>query len=224
MKRVKRRLISLFLLIALIITSVFATVSCGRLYDEAEVVAAARELLPKTLMLNSVYYGNGISTINSNYLDGVYYEADPVHLRQLGFGTIEELKKLTLEVFSSRYSASIFENILNPLYSGDVIYRNARYYQAWEDTEAGVERCIMVNTDYDAIYNERMTYNLDQISAVGSEGDAVHMKVGAIVWNEKGDIQKTEITFSLYEEPYGWRIDNPCFANYNEYLDSELLK
>ncbi len=212
------RLLAL-VLIAVILVSSFSLTSCDRRYDETEVVAAAAELLPKAVAMNTVYYGRGIATISTGYQNGSYHEADPVHLRELGFTTIDGLKSRTAEVFSSRYTNTLFNNILAPLYVGDEIYRTSRYYQEWEDDLGAVPRNIMVNTQYEAVFDDRMEYILSDISAVCSEGDVVHMTVGAIVKNEEGKTQRTTVKFSLYEEKDGWRIDNPCFANYNKLLD-----
>ena len=37
--------------------------------------------------------------------------------------------------------------------------------------------------------------------------------------NSDGESQRTEIKIALIEEEKGWRIDNPVYTNYNEYLD-----
>ena len=88
-------------LMLVLVVSTSAFTSCNRSYDEKEVLTAAEELLRKAVMLNEVYYGNGISTKDTGHRNGNYLEADAIHLSRLGFETVEDLKNLTRDVFTT---------------------------------------------------------------------------------------------------------------------------
>ena len=101
MKGASRKLISLTLAV-LMLFSLLSLTACNRRYDEEEVLAAAKDLLKRAEMLNEVYYGSGIKYFDSEDKVGLYYcKADKMHLGELGFSTIEELKKITEQTFSA---------------------------------------------------------------------------------------------------------------------------
>ncbi len=219
--------------ILLTVATLISVSSCekNRTYDEAEVKAAAEELLEGAKMLNSVWYGNGIAHIESSYQNGNYYEADPSHLNILGFSTIAELKALTLKVFTERYSEEIFSNKLSAIQDDDVVKFTAKYYQAWEDAEQTIPARIMVyyyismRPEDKQLFEDRLVgYDYSTITVTGVKKETLYLSVDATVKNKDGEEQTLSVSFSMLEEEYGWRIDSPTFANYNEYIDSDLLK
>ena len=103
-----------------------------REYDEAEVKAAATALIKASEKLNEIYYGEGIRFLeNSPNNKSTYCEADPEHLRSLGFTTINELKLMTKEVFSAAHAEGMFSGI----FSGTGTSRMSRYYQEYDEIE-----------------------------------------------------------------------------------------
>lgn len=209
MKKV-RGIISFILVICLLLSISLSLSSCDRSYDKAEVEAAARQLLPKALTLYSIYYGSGLGYISSGFRDGEYCEADPTSLRKYGFVSIAELKNLTLLTFSNKYSESLFNTYLEFAYDSDGnINHNARY------TENATGEYILVHSKYAGqVFDDRMEYKLDTVSANDSERDYVKLSICAIVKNEKGESKEITLSFSMYEEKIGWRISSPCFGNY----------
>ena len=220
----RAKITALILTLVLLFIPILTLSGCDRAYDEAEVIAASRELLADARMLYSVYYGRGINYTNSGYSDGDYKEADAFHLAELGFSTISELKTLSYATFSEKYCENIFEKYLESYEANNTVYNYARYVQVYDGVNYDKPAYILVLSDFDYIFDDRMTYDLDSVKAVRSKGDYVHMTVEVTVENEDGKSQKTEIEFTLFEEKAGWRIASPCFANYNKYLDNELLK
>ncbi|MBO7302915.1 MAG: hypothetical protein J6U68_01875 [Clostridia bacterium] len=91
--------------VLIILAAVFSVFSCGeknREYDEYEVKLAAEGLIKKSTVLNDIYWGEGIGYYeDDNYFDGYYYPADPIALRDLGFETIDELKKKGLWIYGA---------------------------------------------------------------------------------------------------------------------------
>ena len=210
MRRSGRRVVALILLVVIALS---AFTSCNRSYDEEEVVAAAKELLQKAAILNSVYYGNGINSMPSEYQNGNYYEADALHLDKLGFDTLTELEAMTMQTFSVTYATSVINYYLKPAPEGEN-YRTVRYYQAYDLDDPTVPVRIMVYSKHVPIFDDRLTYHLDTVKAIGSTKNVVNMTVEATVESDLGVSKDIIIDFTLYEEKLGWRISSTCFANY----------
>ena len=214
---------SVILVIALIVSLAVLSFK-DRQYDEAEVIAVAKELLPTAGKLYSVYYGNGIAYMSSGHSDGDYREADPFHLATLGIGSVQDLKNMSYATFSSDYCENIFSNYLESYEEDGIVYNWARYVQVYDTSNAESPAYILVYSKHDGIFEDRMTYDLSSIKAVRSKGEYVYMSVDVIVESIEGETQTATISFTLFEESTGWRIASPAFANYNKYLDHELLQ
>ena len=210
---IKKTLCSLLILVTLF--SVITLTSCNRKYDEDEVIEAAGKLLKQAEVLNEVYYGKGISYVSSQYRDGNYYEADAIHLATLGFSTIEELKTLTRQTFTFGYSNELFSTKLSMLSDEGVIHGMARYIQKYDDVEMTEPVCILVYKDATVLKKGTIVYDYSSFKVTGSKKQVVYVDVNATVYNDDGDSQKVTLTLNLIEEDNGWRIDNPCYANYN---------
>ena len=219
MKGARVRIVSLALA-TLLLFSVLVLSFCNRRYNEEEVLAAGKELLKSSEMLNIVYFGSGIKYFDSEEKVGVYYcKADKIHLEELGFSTIEELKKITEETFSARYSATVYSTVLTSLKNENgVIVTPARYHQQ-TDENTGEPTEILVHSNYPALFKSELEYDYDSLRVDGSKKENVYLSVDATVTNEEGKSQATTITFSLIEEESGWRINSTTYANYNASKD-----
>ena len=217
MKNVKDRIISL-LLITVTIVSLFTLSSCNRKYDEEEIIEVSKILLKDAEMLNIVYYGNGIEYFDDEDEKGYYRKANVNHLEELGFSTIDELKKLTDKTFSVGYSSELYSTILSSLATDISIVSPARYYQAY-DEETGAPTHIMVYSNFTPMLKDSIVYDYDSLRVEGSKKEKVYVKIDATVTKADGKSQSTTVTVALVEEDDGWRIDNPTYANYNEYKD-----
>ena len=214
------------ILISLTLLSVLTITSCNRKYDEEEVLSNATKLLHRAEMLNEVYYGRGIQYISSAYQDGYYCEADPMHLSTLGFTTIRELENLTLETFTVGYSEEIFSTKLSMIEDEDGIREMTRYFQRYDDEKMTEPVCIMVYTKAPVLKKGSIVYDYSTLRVTGVKKQTVYVSVTAIVSDDDGNSQTTNIILNLIEEDNGWRIDNPCYANYSSVKDkyNELNK
>ena len=208
------RLVSVLLLVVLILP----LTSCNRSYDEQEVLENAEALLKKAEILNKVYYGNGIEYTTSGFVDGYYYEANPLHLEKLGFTTVEELKNLTLETFTDGYANQIFQTKLTMIQDESGIQEMTRYYQKYDSVNLLTPVCIMVYSKAKIILKDEISYDYSTLRVSGVKRDTVYVSVDATVVNEEGKTQDVTVKLDLIEESYGWRIDNPCYVNYNDSL------
>jgi hypothetical protein len=201
-----------------VIVSLLTLSSCNRRYNEEEVVAAAQILLKDAEMLNNVYYGSGIEYYDSDEEKGYYRKANDNHLEKLGFSTIDELKTLTEKTYSAEYSSILYSTILSPMATDTSIIVPARYYQVY-DEESGEPTHIMVYSKFIPMMKDKIEYDYSTLKATGSKKEKVYVTVEATVTREDGKSQKTTVTITLVEEESGWKIDNPTYANYNEYKD-----
>ena len=213
----------MLLIVALIVGVMIASFG-DRRYDENEVIAAATELLPVAGKLYSIYYGNGIAFMSSGYSDGDYRQADPLHLTTLGIENIQDLRDLSYATFTSKYCQNIFSSFLESYEEDGIVYNWARYVQVYDVVDATIPAYILVYSKHKNVFEDRMTYDLSSIKAVKSKGEYVYMTVDVTVESIEGKTQTATIDFTLFEEPTGWRIASPAFANYNEYRDHELLQ
>ena len=217
-----KRIIKITAVILLVALLPVALISCDRKYDEAEVKAAAIELITASIPLNEIYYGEGIRFLEYSEKNvGVYFEADPAHLDELGFSTLSELKTKTKAVFSKAHAERMFAGSLSGTFTQNGAAL-ARYYQ--EYTKGGAPDYIiepdyiMVYSKYENMLSGEVTYDLDNLTVLGSKGKIVYVNVKVSIEYE-GKTQNTSVKIGLFEEEEGWRLDSPTYVSYNEYLD-----
>ena len=195
----------------------------NRKYDEAEVRAAAIELIEASAKLNEIYYGEGIKFLEfSENNKSLYCEADPTHLAELGFTTINELKLMTKKVFSAAHAEAMFSGT----FSGSGTSRMSRYYQETDGNRTDPKPLyIMVHKEYDQLMSGDVAYNFDTLKIIGSELEYVNATIDVTVTKD-GKTQTHTLNIRLIEEEAGWRLASTTFTNYNEYQDiyDELQK
>ena len=217
-----KNLLKLTAILLIIAVLPLSLISCDRKYDEEEVKAAATELIAASLPLNEIYYGDGVRYLEYSERNvGVYFEADPAHLLELGFSTLSELKSKTKEVFSVAHAERMFQGSISGTFTQNGAAL-ARYYQQY--TEGGAPDYvikpdyIMVYTEYEKLLKGEATYDLDNLTVLGAEGKIVYVSVNVSIEYE-GKTQNTSVKIGLFEEEVGWRLDSPTYASYNEYSD-----
>lgn len=199
-----------FLSILILSAMLLSLISCGeknREYDESEVIYAAERLIRRSKILNEIYWGEGIRYYeDAAFANGKYYPADPEHLLELGFETVDGLKTITKNTFSASYSESIFESKLSSSREEEY-FGYARYYQ-------GIDR-IMVYSDAASFLNDEVKYLYDTLEAVGSRGEVVFVKLSVEI-SDGENTQTRELEVGLIEEEDGWKIDTPTYMSYQK--------
>ena len=204
-----KKILSLLLLIA----SLMTLVSCerDREYNEAEVIAAAKELLLKTQAVNEIFYGKGFEVVEDEGV-GIYKKASAESLSSYGVFTIDDIKRKTLEVFSDKRSSIMFSTVLESIKDEGVIVHYLRYY---EHTDEDGNKYVMVNTDYDYHLKGSIEY-LDGINVKDVKGEIIIIGVPVKLTSQSGKVKNTEIEIEMIEEEDGWRFNSPSEAVYNE--------
>ena len=201
----------------LLALSLSLLVSCGELeYDEAEVSAAAKELIPKTEEINNIYWGPGIGyTSDLSTSNGYYFEALITDLDKYGIKTIDDLKKKTEAVFSASYCENIFATKLNSVSDEDGVYSYARYYQKYSDANQTVPDTIMVYTKAIVLLSDGVEYLTDTLKVEYSDRERVYVTLDVKV--TRGDeSQIRSLTVGLVPGDNGWRIDTPTYISYDK--------
>ena len=210
-----KKLIALILAVA----SVFSLAACDRSYDEGEVLSVAAELIDASVVLNEIFYGNGLPYNQSeSSANGAYYEASVYYLQNVGISTVEDMKSRARLVFSKAYCEQIFGTVLSPVTDSDYILAMARYYQA-TDSLTGEPTAIMVYSKATPILTDEMEYDYDSLVCEGSRGERVYVKIAVSVKDsESGEYHTVYRSIALIEEDEGWRIDSPSYAQYSPEL------
>lgn len=203
-----------FLLTLIVIFGLLSITSCGeknREYDETEVFEAAKKLIPKSVVMNELFYGYGISAdLSSLKFNGVYYEADFISQNKFGIESVEEMKTLVKECFSSDYSDLIISTKLSSILdeNGTPIAL-VRYYQDPTDTEI-----IMVNKDAEIYLKDNLEYLYDTLTVVESRGQEVFVKLDVKIVTDDKKEQIRTIEVALIEENGEWKINSPTYTTY----------
>lgn len=212
------------LLTLVVIIALFSVNGCGktknREYNEAEVIAAAKLLIEKSATVNELFYGDGLAIIDDkNYANGNYYMADPISVESYGIETVDDMKKMVRECFTTDYSNLLISTVLSSVSDDSGIQGLARYYQktsALDDTP----ECIMVLNDLEKVLlKDNVTYDYMTLKVVGSEGEYVKVSITVTVENSDKKVQTKDIEIKLLEENGKWKIDSPTYARYVEGLN-----
>lgn len=198
--------------VILIAVSLLLLPSCSSniSYDEAEVIAAAKDLIKKAEKYNDIFWGDGIPYLeDNNYRNGNYYAADIISLDDMGISRIDDLYLNAAKIYSEDYLEDILISVFG--ISGGEYYNNGlvRYYQETE--------YIMVNSAYSPLLVDEVEYLYDTIEVLGSDSDTVFIKIMIKVTRVEGDevlTQTREKEIDLVKEDGKWLIDSPTYANY----------
>ena len=206
------------LLTLVVIFSVLTLNSCenNREYDEEVVKACALDLIKKSVSLNDIYYGAGITyEENESLAIGPYYPADALSLKSFGIRTVDELKEKTAEVFSSELARIIFDTKLNTLYDSDEVIRAyTRYYQTYTEADDPQPEYFMVYKDAEIFLKDKVTYNYETLVVKESRGEIVYVEIEVKVETDDGKSQTKTIEVGLIEEADGWRLSSPTYTSY----------
>lgn len=205
-----KRLCVFILVIAL---SLMAFVGCDRSYDEGEVKFAARALLEKSLIVNEIFYGEGIPyDVNSEFTKGSYSPADKEYLSYLGVSTTEGLKGLARGVYTNAICEIIFSTKLSSIKDGEEggIVAVKRYYDATQKDGGN----LMVYTEAKPTYDNEIEYLYETLTVVGADGELIKIEIDVLLTSKIGEKRTTRIDLHLLEEDNGFRLDEWSFVKY----------
>lgn len=201
----KKRIISLILLLTLTILTTFT--SCGEEiieYDEDEVISSAGTLIRKSAEFNNIFWGEGIPYAEgTEYDNGIYSPSIPDYK----YKNIDDIMADAIKVFSQGYLINVNMTVFSAQFGDSGVDGYSRYYQ-----ESNIDP-IMVRTDYKPIMVDKNEYLYDTIVIDGADETAVYVKITIKVTRDTS-YQHIVTRVKLVNED-GWRIDSHTFANYN---------
>lgn len=204
----------LSLIISLVLTVTVFT-SCDRKYDENEVKAAAEKLIEDSILLNEIFWGDGLVHYDDkNYSDGDYYAAIEAYHYRLGFTTVAELRALTEKTFSKEYTELIASTVFSEIYDGEEVVHTSRYYQKYSAYDQTTPECIMVNAKWKKLLYGEVAYDYSTLTVTHSDDEVVFVTVDATVTLDGENPKTKNIEIGLIEEDAGWRIHTPTYLNY----------
>ena len=213
-----KKIYSILLLSLLILSLSLSLSSCAKL-DTTGLLDAAPSLIERAALLNEIYFGEGIPYNKDATPLGNYYEADRNYLREAGFSTVTQLKKLTTDVFSEEYSNILFDTNLSGFAVDGSGYTYARYASSQAEALRDEKETILVYVG-EGIQNPyllgKSTYDTTTLSLdkVGKDYAEVSLSVHTVypiceIYPEGKEETVIMTVRFVYED--GWRIDSPTY-------------
>ena len=191
--------------------------SCARLNTDG-LLTAAPDLIRRSAFFNDIYYGAGIPYNSlAEPAIGVYYYADPDFLSKHGFSTVDELKAMTQEVFSSAYCEDIFQYAFSG-FAAEGGYVYARYSSSQAVNLRDEEETILVSSTQEGMLNQvgSTAYHYDTLRIAEVGGDYAKVAITVTVTylpdeeHPDGYTQEDELLIRfVYQD--GWRIDSATY-------------
>lgn len=200
--RARMRNKALFAALALVFAAVLpiSFVSCASAPTEDEAIEIIENLLPRTYLLNEIYFGAGMDYID----DGSEGRYMPVS-DDSPYLTEEELRTATEAVFSSDYCEAIFDIYLTG-YSdddtGSIIY--ARYYEYGDR--------LYIDTEAEVLVSFERTYDLESVEITSISSRFIVFTTQSYLDGTADEV--IEITITSEKSDDGetiWRINSATY-------------
>ena len=205
-----KKLGAFILVISLLLTLL---VGCDRDYDEDEVKSAATELLEKSILVNEIFYGEGIPYNKSSYLtNGIYSPAKASYLSSIGVSSTEDIKSLAREVYTEGLCEIIFETKFSSIKDSE---GNIKVYRRYYDYTSDGVSYIMANTEKNAvIYDNDVEYLYETLTVLGADGEYINIEVDVLLTNPVGQKRTATVELKLLEEDNGFRLDTWSYVKF----------
>ncbi len=189
--------------------------SCSEKYTSEELISAAIPLVEASGEINEIFYGAGIPFIESvegeTQVLGNYRRADAEYLGKIGVETIDDLKEMTSNVYSTGACGVIFSTKLSSVSDGSTIAGYAEY------TTLG-DAGLCVYTKRQDYINAKTEFHTDTLSVVSVKKDRATLKMEVTLYRDN-DSQKREKEFAMIIEDGEWRLDSMTYIAW----DSEFV-
>lgn len=204
-----KRLCLLILSLSLLLT---ALVGCDRSYDEAEVKAAAEELLQKSILVNEIFYGTGMEyDEKSSAAIGHYCPVEKEYLDSIGISTTDGLRNLTKGVYTDALCEIIFSTKLESLRDSE---GNVISFRRYYDGKVNGVGYLMAYTEADVRYDNTVEYLYETLTVTGADGEHINIEIDVLLTSTVGQTRTTRVEFSLLEEKGEFRLDTLSFVKF----------
>ena len=219
----RSKIFILLLCFCLLLPSLASCKEKDRDYVESEVVAATKALIEKSLILNEIYWGEGIRYEKPEDPEAEikgYYPVDKEHLAELsevyGIKDLTTLQNKTREVFSQTGYNWIYSTCLSNVKGDNGIISYARYYQSTYNADTGAENTLMVYSEARNIYEntKSVEYIYDGMFVSDVEGQVIIVSLKVKTTGKDGSVKTRPFTVQVIEETGGWRLHGASYATH----------
>lgn len=206
-------------LLALVMVALALTIfpACQK-EDESFLLARAEKLIEKSLVINRLFFYEGIPTLADAEAESGYLPADMVELYMLGFESVADIKVYMQEVFSPLLCGIMFDSYLfSPVYNGDMLVDITYCYDHYETLYGGEERFVGVYVSCEglSVKTSPTEYHYETMHITSNKRDRVVISMVVTVYSEDGASQDTDLGVQLVKTESGiWLLDSYTAASY----------
>lgn len=216
MQRAKRILSALLVLVMLTIAlTIFP--ACQK-EDEAFLLARAEELVEKSIVINRLFFYEGIPTLAGVEAESGYLPADMVELYMMGFESVADIKSYMQEVFSPSLCEIMFASYLfSPVYNGDMLVDVTYCYDHYDTLYGGDKTYVGVRVSAQglSIKTSPTEYHYDTMHITSNKRGRAVISMVVTVYGEDGTTQNTDLGVQLVKTESGiWLLDSYTAATY----------
>ncbi len=215
-----KRIIVFALLAVLFVTAVIPQTGCGAKVDEAEVFARAEELIPKTALINRLFFIEGLPLKEGGLVVGGYQEVDMDEIRALGYESLEDILASMDGVWSREYIERFRSGSLFEVLSTDT-YQKSKYCFDRYDSKTGVYEGIWASDAGLANHTDYVEYLYDTLEVEKIyHKNRVKVKMDAVVTDRDDPTAvctvNISITLARVKTSAPWLLDASTAVAYRE--------
>lgn len=189
--------------------------SCGKPEDET-LIARAKELIPRTEVVNQLFFEEGIPVLEGGDVAGGYRPADMMQLRSMGFETVASIQAYMREVWCEEF-CTIFDSsyLFSAMQDGNSITSFAYCFDAYDGE--GTFEGVMVWAEGLSVRTSPVTYRYDTLEVVEKTRRRAVLTMDATVTDENGAGHEVSMEVVLSLDADGeWRLDSHTCYRYFE--------
>ena len=193
----------------LLLSLTVGSVSGCKKQSEEEFLATAALLLEKSIAVNELCFGEGLSYGDEDgYATGSYEEATVASREEYGVNTVEDIKALVAEVYSISMVDYIDKVIFNPVKEENTFVTYRRYFDAMDGTG---NVALMVKKDCAPLAVGKVSYSNLRIEDHGSKRATVLVDITV----SKGEESRTDkdVSLNMRREDGAWKFDTATYSS-----------
>ena len=197
---------------------VVSMVSCSRIkVDDDEIISEAARLIEKSLILNDIYWGAGLTAKSGGKkLSEDYTEADVSGVADYGITDMESLREYTRGVYSENECKNLFSIYLTETKYSDTFgdYSYTETYTRYLCDSSGT---LYVYKDIENITGgASVSYDCNTIKIKEKTRKTVKIEVNIVVSAPEKEPYEDTVTLEMVWENGNFRLKTPTYAAYDK--------
>ena len=181
--------------------------------DQAAVLAAAAELLPRSVEINEIFFGPILPHQGEEGALGVYVPLSSAWSAQHEIYTVQDIKDRVEEVFAPYYYEWLYEIRLGSIFTDSGVASYTSYYDLKKEDGSTV---LMQSTARPVLMNGSMSYDLTTLQFVGERNGVVTLSVEATVTTADQKSLTETLEFQMCCEGGVWLLRSNTYFAYRE--------